>query len=112
VAENLSRFATVPDAQQAMVLLRAGVSCGHGTITNSSGSAPVALSSLQDVAAQVDAVDAFAVVVSLPDASQVTTIAARIDRIVVEFQIGAKTKTGSLDPLQIAKQGIDKIIHG
>lgn len=112
VAENLSKFASADDAQHVMALLRDGVSCGQGTISNASGSTVVALSGVQDVAAQVDALEAFAVVVDLGNSSQVTTIAARVDRLVVVFQIGAKGTSGALDPLQIAKQGVDKIAHG
>ncbi len=70
------------------------------------------LSSLQDVSASVDAAEAFAVVVNLADASKVTTIAARVDRFVVVFQIGASDKATGLDPSQIAKQAVDKITRG
>lgn len=112
VAENLSQFTTVEDAQRVIALVRDGLNCDHGTITNENSSAPITLSPIQDVTAQVGGAEAFAVVVTLADSSQVTTIAARIDQYVVQFQIGSKGKSGALDPLQIAKQGVDKIKAG
>ena len=116
VAENLSSFETVDEAQRVMGLLRDGVSCGQGTINAASaaesGPASVALSDVQDVSAQVGVADAFAVVVTLPDGSLVTTVAARVDRLVVVFQIGAKGNKGALDPLHISQQGIAKLGTG
>jgi hypothetical protein len=111
VAENLSQFASVDDAAQVMSLSRDGVSCGTGTIDNASGSTTIVLSPVQDVTTQVDADEAFAVVVDLGDGSNLTTIAARVNDLVVVFQIGSKAKA-NLDPLQTAKQGVDKIRAG
>jgi len=112
VAENLSEFSTVDEAQRVIALVRDGVSCEHGSITNANSAAPITLSAIQDVSAQVGGSDTFAVIVTLADSSQITTIVARVDRFVVQFQIGSKSQSGALDPLQTAKHGVDKITAG